>query len=101
MRLSSEQLSKLVEEATFEDEGAWITVVSLDPAAGVEADYAGISVVRIRWPGGAKEMPEIRLLEAHRHEGGLFEHSNFAADLCWKYPEEEEGQNKGRPCRLM
>lgn len=103
MRLSSEQLAKLVEEATFEDEGAWITVVSLDPAAGVEADYAGISVVRIRWPNSSdpKALPEVQLLEAHRHDGGLFEHSNFAADLCWKYPEKDKGQNEGRPCRLI
>jgi hypothetical protein len=100
MRLSSEQMAKLVEEARFKDEGAWMTVVSLDPAAGVEADYCGISVVRIRWPKDDK-LPEIQLLEAHRHDGGLFEHSNFAADLCWKYPETEEGQNKGRPCRLI
>ena len=99
-RLSSEQLSKLVEEATFKDEGQWITVVSLDPASGEGGDYCGISVVRIRWPKDDK-MPEVQLLEAHRHDGGLFEHSNFAADLCWKYPEAEEGQNKGRPCRLV
>lgn len=100
-RLSSEQLARLVEGAKFEGEAKWVTVVSIDPAAGVEADYCGISVVRIRWPGGAKELPEVQLLEAHRHDGGLFEHSNFAADLCWKYPETEEGQNQGRPCRLI
>jgi hypothetical protein len=100
MRLSSEQMARLVEEANFKDEGAWITVVSLDPAAGVEADYCGISVVRLRWPKN-DDLPEVQLLEAHRHEGGLFEHSNFAADLCWKYPETEKGQNEGRPCRLI
>jgi hypothetical protein len=100
MRLSSEQMAKLVEETRFKGDESWITVVSLDPAAGVGADYAGISVVRLRWPKDDK-LPEVQLLEAHRHEGGLFEHSNFAADLCWRYPETEEGQNKGRPCRLV
>lgn len=99
-RLSSEQLAKLVAEATFGEEGAWITVATLDPAAGVEQDYAGISVVRIRWPKSEK-LPEVQLLEAHRFERGLFEQVDFAADLCWKYPETESGQNKGRPCRLI
>lgn len=99
-RLSSEQLARLVEEAKFATEGAWITLVCLDPAAGVEADYCGISAIRIRWPKDDK-LPEVQLLEAHRHDGGLFEHSNFAADLCWKYPETQEGQDKGRPCRLI
>jgi hypothetical protein len=100
MRLSSEQMQKLVEEASFKDEGAWITVVSLDPAAGVEADYCGISVVRIRWPK-AEPLPEVQLLEAHAFEQGLFEQVDFAADLCWKYPETEKGQDEGRPCRLV
>jgi len=99
-RLSSEQMAKLVEEASFKGDDSWITVASLDPAAGVGEDYAGISVVRLRWPKD-DNLPEVQLLEAHRHEGGLFEHSNFAADLCWKYPETEKGQNEGRPCRLV
>jgi hypothetical protein len=101
MRLSSDQLQKLVEEATFGDKpDRWITVVSLDPAAGVEEDYCGISAVRIRWPKDDK-LPDVQLLEAHRFEQGLFEQVDFAADLCWKYPETEEGQNQGRPCRLV
>jgi hypothetical protein len=100
MRLSSDQLQKLVEKAEFGEEGAWITVVALDPAAGVEQDYCGISAVRIRWPR-EEELPEVQLLEAHRFEQGLIEQTDFAADLCWKYLETEEGQWKGRPCRLI
>jgi hypothetical protein len=101
MRLSSEQMRKLVEDATFEDKpDAWITVVSLDPAAGVEEDYCGISVVRLRWPKSEK-LPEVQVLEAHKFEQGLIEQTDFAADLCWQYPETEEGQFKGRPCRLI
>ena len=100
MRLSSDQLSKLVEETAFEETDNWITLVSLDPAAGVEQDYCGISVVRIRWPKDDVH-PQVQVLEAHRFEQGLIEQVNFAADLCWKYPETEEGQEKGRPCRLI
>ena len=100
MRLSSDQLQKLVEKAEFGEEGAWITVVALDPAAGVEQDYCGISAVRIRWPR-EEELPQVQLLEAHRFEQGLIEQTDFAADLCWKYLETEEGQWKGRPCRLI
>ncbi|HZK74460.1 MAG TPA: hypothetical protein VFD88_10700, partial [Clostridia bacterium] len=100
MRLSSDQLRKLVENAPLEGDGAWITVVTLDPAAGVEEDYCGISAVRIRWPKEDK-LPQVQLLEAHRFEQGLIEQTDFAADLCWKYPETEEGQFKGRPCRLI
>ena len=86
-RLSLQQMQRLVSETDFPQEGDWTTVVSLDPAAGVKthfADYAGISVVKIRWPRDQK-LPETQVLEAHRFEQGLFEQVGFCADLCAKY----------------
>lgn len=105
MRLSLEQMKKLIEAVKLPDDGAWITVGTLDPAAGVEQDYCGVAVVRIRWVRDLKanplNLPDIEVLECHRFEQGLFEQVDFAADLCWKYPETEEGPFKGRPCRLV
>ena len=99
-RLNFKTLRRLVEDAEFDDQGAWITVVSLDPAAGVGEDYAGISVVKIRWPQAAL-LPDIQVLEAHRFTDGITEQVDFVADLCWKYPETQDGAYKGRPLRVV
>lgn len=100
MRLSYAQMKRLVEKAHFDDKGAWVTVVALDPAAGVGEDYAGISVVRIRWPKGDL-LPDVQVLEAYRFEQGITEQVDFVAALCWKYPEQDDGAYKGRPCRVV
>lgn len=83
-RLSYLQMRKLVSSAEFVGEDNWVSVVALDPAAGVGEDYAGISVVRLRWPQKDK-LPEVVMLEAHAFEQGLFEQVNFCAELAHQY----------------
>jgi hypothetical protein len=99
-RLNYDQLRKLTQKAEMPTDGNWITVVSLDPAAGVGEDYAGISVVRIRWPHSEK-LPEVHVLEAYRFTDGITEQVDFVNDLCWKYPEPSGEINTTRPCRVV
>jgi hypothetical protein len=61
----------------------------------VGEDYAGVSVVRIRWPHSEK-FPQIELLDAYRFEQGLFEQVTFVADLCHAFPDEQK-----HPARLI
>src|ERR1700682_654640 len=86
-RLSLTQLKDLVHETDEPEEKDWQTFVSLDPAAGTQtrfADYAGISVIRIRWPRSEK-YPLVRVVEAFKFESGLFEQVQLCADLCRDY----------------
>jgi hypothetical protein len=82
-RLSLEQIRKLTLEANA-PEGATRTLVSIDPASGVNQDYAGIAVVRVAWPRD-QSLPKVELLEAYRFQQGLIEQVHFAADLAHKY----------------
>lgn len=86
-RLSLAQIKRLLGDGDFNPEGEWMTLVSIDPAGGSghrQADYAGICVVRIRWPRDAK-LPEVQLLEAIRSEQGMIEQIDLAAQLASDY----------------
>lgn len=86
-RLSLTQLKALVHETETPGDEDWQIFCSLDPAAGTQtrfADYAGISVVKIRWPRSEK-FPLVRVLEAFKFEQGLFEQVQLCADLCRDY----------------
>lgn len=84
MRLSFEQITKLVRASEAPQASDWLTLVSIDPAAGVGRDYAGISVVRIRWPKEDK-LPFVHVLGAYRFTQGLIEQVDLAADLARSY----------------
>jgi hypothetical protein len=86
-RLSFAQIKRLLGDGEFNPEGEWLTLTSIDPAGGSghrQADYAGISVVRIRWPRDAK-LPEVQLLEAIKSEQGMIEQIDLAAELAAQY----------------
>jgi hypothetical protein len=88
-RLSLEDIKRLTSEAEVPDPKGAQTFVSIDPASGSanrNADYCGISVVRILWPKDEK-YPRLEVMEAHRvdYPAGLIEHVHLAADLARKY----------------
>lgn len=92
-RLSVKQLQDLVRDDLPQGGNAdphaqeFATFVSLDPASGVNtrfADYAGIAVVKIRWPASEK-LPDVQIMEAYKFEQGVHEQVEFLADLCAKY----------------
>lgn len=100
-RLSLEEIERLMRETEFPAARDWKTLVSIDPASGSrgrQADYCGISVVRIRWARDQK-LPEVQVLEAHQFETGIIEQVKFAGDLAARYEcdviYESNAQQKG------
>lgn len=92
-RLSIKQMQDLIREEPQQggnstpEAAQYKTFVSLDPASGVNtrfADYAGIAVVKIRWPK-SEALPDVQVMEAYKFEQGVFEQVNFIADLCARY----------------
>jgi hypothetical protein len=92
-RLSLKQLEDLIRDKPQQGGNAdpnaaeFATFVTLDPASGVNtrfADYAGIAVVKIRWPRSEK-LPEVQVIEAYKFEQGVIEQVDFIADLTAKY----------------
>jgi hypothetical protein len=92
-RLSLKQLEDLIKDSPQQggtvapSATEFATFVTLDPASGVNtrfADYAGIAVVKIRWPRSEK-LPEVQVIEAYKFEQGVVEQVDFIADLCAKY----------------
>lgn len=86
-RLSLEEIERLMRETEFPEARDWKTFVSIDPASGSrgrQADYCGISVVKLRWPKDQK-LPEVQVLEAYKFEQGIIEQVKFAADLALQY----------------
>lgn len=63
------------------------TFACLDPASGSKlrgADYAGISVTRVRWDEG-DELPTVEVNYAEGFRGGLYEQCDRLAYLCKWY----------------
>jgi hypothetical protein len=86
-RLTLDQIRRLVAEqpeGDVADARDWLTLVSIDPSAGVGADYAGISVVKIRWPRG-QQLPDVQVLHAARFTSGIIEQVDYAATLAEEY----------------
>src|SRR5665213_2307735 len=92
-RLSLKQMADLIREEPQSGGSAepgameYKTFVSLDPASGVNtrfADYAGIAVVKVRWPK-SESLPDVHVMEAYKFEQGVYEQVNFIADLCARY----------------
>ena len=88
-RLSFEEIKRLTTTAERPDPKDAQTFVSIDPASGSasrDADYCGISVVRILWPKDDK-LPRVEVMETHRvdYPAGLIEHVHLAADLARTY----------------
>ena len=85
-KLSSTEIQTATQEAEFPN-ASFAGFVSLDPASGSsnrQADYAGISVLKINWPQG-EELPSVEVQEAHNFTDGLFEQVHFCADLSKEY----------------
>ena len=92
-RLSIQQMAELISETppagghANPNAAQYATFVTLDPASGVNtrlADYAGVAVVKIRWPK-SEPLPDMHIMEAYKFEQGVYEQVEFCADLSERY----------------
>jgi hypothetical protein len=84
-RISAAEITKRMGESPELEEFSGF--ISLDPASGGQgpkADYAGISVVKVRWPQG-DELPYVEIQECYNFTQGLFEQVHFCAALHREY----------------
>lgn len=88
-RLSLEEIEQLAAEASELDDKA-LTFISIDPASGTgnrDADYCGISVVRVQW-GKTDPLPQVELVHAMRldYPQGVTEHVQVLSELAKVHP---------------
>lgn len=90
-RLSLEEIESLTGSAAELEQQQALTFISIDPASGTgnrDADYCGISVVRVQW-GKQDPLPLVEVVAAMRldYPQGVTEHVQVLSELARAYPQ--------------